>query len=63
MHPLSLFPLSGIIVLLSIFLTIIPIDLKRCKNPNHKKHVANFIREYPTAKGRVPKRIIMVDPK
>jgi hypothetical protein len=35
----------------------------KCKNPNHKKHVANFTKEYPTAKGRVPKRIIMVDPK
>jgi hypothetical protein len=37
--------------------------LKRCKNPKHNEHVANFIKEYPSAKGRVPKRIIMVDPK
>jgi hypothetical protein len=37
--------------------------LKQCKNPNHKKYVANFIKEYPSAKGRVPKSIIMVDPK
>jgi hypothetical protein len=34
----------------------------KCKNPNHKVHVANFIKEYPTAKGRVPHRIILVDP-
>jgi hypothetical protein len=38
-------------------------NLNRCKNPNHKKHLANFIKEYPSAKGRVPQTIIMVDPK
>ena len=37
--------------------------LKRCKNPNHKTHVANFIKKYPSAKGRVPNTIILVDPK
>jgi hypothetical protein len=35
----------------------------KCKNPNHKLHKVNFIKEYPSAKGRVPKTIIMVDPK
>jgi hypothetical protein len=34
----------------------------KCKNPNHKLHVTNFIKEYPSAKGRVPQRIILVDP-
>lgn len=34
-----------------------------CKNPNHKVHVANFVRKYPSAKGIVPHTIIMVDPK
>ena len=33
------------------------------KNPNHKQHVANFVKKYPTAKGNVPKTSIMVDPK
>jgi hypothetical protein len=37
--------------------------MKRCKNPNHKAHIANFIKKYPSSKGRVPKTIIMVDPK
>jgi hypothetical protein len=36
--------------------------MKRCKNPNHKSHIVNFIKKYPTAKGRVPKTIIMADP-
>lgn len=35
----------------------------RCKNPNHKLHLANFVKNYPTAKGRVLQRVIMVDPK
>ncbi len=34
----------------------------KCKNPNHKVHVANFVKKYPTAKGRVPQTIILVDP-
>ncbi|MGC2387107.1 MAG: hypothetical protein WA460_08515 [Nitrososphaeraceae archaeon] len=34
----------------------------KCKNPNHTLHVVNFIEKYPTAKGRVPQTIIMVDP-
>jgi hypothetical protein len=34
-----------------------------CENPNHKRHVMNFVEEYPTTKGRVPHRIILVDPK
>ena len=25
-----------------------------CKNPNHKLHVADFVKKYPTAKGRGP---------
>jgi hypothetical protein len=36
--------------------------LNEC-NPNHKNHVANFIKEYPSTKGRVPQRILMVDPR
>jgi hypothetical protein len=35
----------------------------QCKNPNHKLHVTNFIKKSPTAKGRVPRTIILVDPK
>ena len=34
----------------------------QCKNPNHKTHVANFVRKYPSARGRVPSTIILVDP-
>jgi hypothetical protein len=34
----------------------------KCKNPNHNVHVANFIKKYPTVKGRVPQTIVMVDP-
>ncbi|MGH9975216.1 MAG: hypothetical protein ACRD8Z_05195 [Nitrososphaeraceae archaeon] len=34
-----------------------------CENPNHKQHVKNFVKKYPTAKGRVPNTIILVDPK
>jgi hypothetical protein len=37
--------------------------LKRCKYPNHKQHIANFLKKYPTVKARVPQTIIMVDPK
>lgn len=34
----------------------------KCKNPNHKAHVANFIKKYPSARGRVlPKTIILVE--
>jgi hypothetical protein len=40
-------------------LIIFAIDLKRCKNPNHKEHVANFIKK--SAKGRVSRTIIMVE--
>jgi hypothetical protein len=39
------------------------IDLNQCKNPHHEESVANFIKEYPSAKGRVPQRILMVEPK
>ena len=35
----------------------------KCKNPNHTLHVANFVKKYPSAKGRVPKTLILVDPK
>jgi hypothetical protein len=35
----------------------------QCKIPNHKVHVTNFVKKYPTAKGRVSKTIILVDPK
>ncbi|MGH9976901.1 MAG: hypothetical protein ACRD8Z_13860 [Nitrososphaeraceae archaeon] len=35
----------------------------KCKNPNHTLRVANFVKKYPSAKGRVPKTIILVDPK
>jgi hypothetical protein len=35
----------------------------QCKNPNHKVHIANFVKKYPSAKGRVPKTIVLVDPK
>jgi hypothetical protein len=34
-----------------------------CENPRRTEHVANFIKKYPTAKGRVPDTIIIVDPK
>ena len=33
-----------------------------CENPRHKEHVKNFVKGFPTAKGRVPDTIIMVDP-
>lgn len=39
-------------------------SISKCKNPDHKLHVANFIKKYPMAKGRVPpKTIILVDPE
>jgi hypothetical protein len=31
-------------------------------NPNHKLHIKNFVKKYPTTKGRVPSTIILVDP-
>ena len=34
----------------------------KCKNPDHEIHVADFIKKYPSAKGRVPQTIILVDP-
>jgi hypothetical protein len=34
----------------------------QCKNPNHKTYLANFIKKYPSAKGKVPQTIILVDP-
>jgi hypothetical protein len=34
-----------------------------CKNPTHKVHLANFVTKYPTAKGRVPQTILLVDTK
>ncbi|MGB7635172.1 MAG: hypothetical protein WBL68_15735 [Nitrososphaeraceae archaeon] len=37
-------------------------DKQRCRNPNHKRHVTDFVKKYPSAKGRVPKTIILVDP-
>lgn len=33
-----------------------------CKNPNHKRHIAAFVKKYPSAMGRVPNAIILVDP-
>ena len=38
-------------------------DKQCCRNPNHKVHVADFVKKYPSAKGRVPKTIILVDPQ
>ena len=38
-------------------------NLKQYKSPNHKAHIVNFIMEYSSARGRVPKTIILVDPK
>ena len=35
----------------------------KCENPRHKEHVKNFVRKYPTTKGRVLDTIIIVDPK
>ena len=35
----------------------------QCKNPDHEIHVAGFIKKYPSAKGKVPQTIILVDPK
>jgi hypothetical protein len=35
----------------------------KCKNPDHKMHVTDFIKKYPSARGRVPQTIILVDPK
>jgi hypothetical protein len=32
-----------------------------CRNPRHKEHIKDFVRKYPTAKGRVPKPTILVD--
>ncbi|MFZ0554676.1 MAG: hypothetical protein WAM26_05235 [Nitrososphaeraceae archaeon] len=37
-------------------------DKQRCKNPNHKHHVVDFVKKYPSAKDRVPDTIIIVDP-
>ena len=34
-----------------------------CRNPRHKEHIEDFVRKFPTAKGRVPKKLIQVDPK
>ena len=34
-----------------------------CQNPRHKEHVKDFVRKFPTAKGRVPNATILVDPK
>ena len=34
-----------------------------CENPRDKEHVTNFVKKYPTAQGRVPKTLILVDPK
>jgi hypothetical protein len=38
-------------------------SLKRCKNPNHKVYVANFVKKYPSIKVRVPKTIVLVAPQ
>jgi hypothetical protein len=38
-------------------------SLLPCQNPKHKEHVKNFVKKYPTAKGNVPKTLIIVDPK
>ena len=32
-------------------------DKQRCKNPNHKHHVVDFVKKYPSAKDRVPNKI------
>ena len=37
-------------------------DKQHCKNPNHKRHVADFVKNYSSAKDRVPNTIIIVDP-
>jgi len=34
-----------------------------CENPRQKEHVKNFVKKYPTVKGRLPKTLILVDPK
>ena len=34
-----------------------------CENPKHKEHIKNFVKKYPSAKGRVSDTIIIVDPK
>jgi hypothetical protein len=34
-----------------------------CENPRHKEHVKDFVRKFHTAKGRVPKTTILVDPR
>ena len=31
------------------------------ENPHHKENVTNFVKKYPTEKGRVPFAMIMVD--
>ena len=33
-----------------------------CKNSDDKVHVANFVKKYPSAKGRVPQTVVLVDP-
>jgi hypothetical protein len=38
-------------------------NLLTCENPNHEEHIENFLRKYPTAKGRVLDTIIVVDPR
>jgi hypothetical protein len=37
--------------------------LLACENPRHKEHVTNLIKKYPTAKGNVPKTLILVNPE
>jgi hypothetical protein len=34
-----------------------------CRNPRHKEYIEDFVRKFPTAKGRVPKTTILVNPK
>jgi hypothetical protein len=34
-----------------------------CENPRRKEHIANFVKKFPTAKGRVPDTILIVDPR
>ena len=45
-----------------MFYELYPLS-QRCQNPDHAKHVDNFFRKYPGAKGNVPDAVIMVDPK
>ena len=34
-----------------------------CQSSRHKEHVKNFVKKYPTAKGKVPDTMITVNPE